>query len=344
MKRILLKIQFLENKQHIFINNDKFDVCELNCINFYNIISQKYNLYNNKNQKQQYKKFDFKIVINSKIVPLSDEPLTKYISEYLLNNQDLNTLREFEYFSDNSQLFFIDIIGLVKGGNPISKIVNALNAILRVFKLLLKGVIFLFKITIWIIQFSLWFMVEFLNPVYLFNDIIGSLLKITRLCIIGIFDIIFGFVKVGTNTIFGPMFEGNIMGWDQETYKKQKQEKLEKEALRLRRENEVKSTFTNTDRNPDKKKGGSKKDNFSDKSNMSENKDKDKQCGDDDKCYKTPPGQLPFSIIIMTIICPPLGIFMQYGLSFWINIILCCLLTMIYYIPGLIYALILLYC
>ena len=343
MKRILLNIQFLENTENIIINNDKFDIDKLNCIDFYNIISQKHNLF--KNEYQKDKKFKFKIVINSKIIPIIDEPLGKYLRKYLIINKNFKNLNQndkvFENLEEsNTQSFFIDIIGLIKGGDAISDIVNALKAILRVLELLLKGVILLFKVAVWVVQFTMWFFVEFLNPVYLFTDLIGSVVKITRLCIVGIFDIIFGFIKYSTNTLLGPMFEGNIMGWDQETYKKQKKEKLDKEALKLRKENEIKSTFTNTERNPDRKKKGGSKDNFSDKSNMT----KDKQCGDDDKCYKTPPGQMPFSIIIMTIICPPLGIFMQYGLSFWINIILCCLLTMIYYVPGLIYALILLYC
>jgi uncharacterized membrane protein YqaE (UPF0057 family) len=110
------------------------------------------------------------------------------------------------------------------------------------------------------------------------------------------------------------------MGWDQETYKEEKEAKLKKRELEkelLGSESDTKSEFTNTE---------------------------EKTHYEKDKCYKTPPGQIPFSIIIMSILCPPLGIFMQYGLSFWLNIVICCLLTMMYYIPGLLYTLILLYC
>ena len=62
------------------------------------------------------------------------------------------------------------------------------------------------------------------------------------------------------------------------------------------------------------------------------------------KCYKTPDGTVPFSVIIGTILCPPVGVFMEYGLSGWFNILIAGLLTLLFYFPGLIYALILLYC
>jgi uncharacterized membrane protein YqaE (UPF0057 family) len=53
---------------------------------------------------------------------------------------------------------------------------------------------------------------------------------------------------------------------------------------------------------------------------------------------------LPLSIILLTVLLPPLGLFMELGLKNWINIAFCALLTAFYYFPGLIYALIILYC
>ena len=55
-------------------------------------------------------------------------------------------------------------------------------------------------------------------------------------------------------------------------------------------------------------------------------------------------GKLPISVIITTIFLPPLGLFMELGFKGWLNIALCALLTLFYYFPGLIYALIILYC
>jgi uncharacterized membrane protein YqaE (UPF0057 family) len=62
------------------------------------------------------------------------------------------------------------------------------------------------------------------------------------------------------------------------------------------------------------------------------------------KCYKAPTCSVPYPILFATIILPPLGVFMELGLKGWLNILLCAVLTLIYYLPGLIYALILLYC
>lgn len=62
------------------------------------------------------------------------------------------------------------------------------------------------------------------------------------------------------------------------------------------------------------------------------------------KCYKTAEGTIPFGVIIATILCPPVGVFMEYGLTGWFNVLITALLTLVFYFPGLIYALILLYC
>ena len=61
------------------------------------------------------------------------------------------------------------------------------------------------------------------------------------------------------------------------------------------------------------------------------------------KCYVTKSGTIPFSILLGTIICPPIGVFMEYGFTGWINILVCILLTFCFYFPGLIYALIIIY-
>lgn len=67
-------------------------------------------------------------------------------------------------------------------------------------------------------------------------------------------------------------------------------------------------------------------------------------CPGGQKCYRTAEGTIPFSVIIATVLCPPVGVFMEYGLTGWLNILICALLTLVFYFPGLIYALILLYC
>ena len=61
------------------------------------------------------------------------------------------------------------------------------------------------------------------------------------------------------------------------------------------------------------------------------------------KCYLTQSNTVPFSIIIGTILCPPIGVFMTLGLTGWLNIIVCCLLTLCFYLPGLTYALLIIF-
>ena len=61
------------------------------------------------------------------------------------------------------------------------------------------------------------------------------------------------------------------------------------------------------------------------------------------KCYLTNTNKVPFSIILGTILCPPIGVFMDLGITGWLNIIICALLTLLFYIPGLTYALLIIY-
>ena len=56
------------------------------------------------------------------------------------------------------------------------------------------------------------------------------------------------------------------------------------------------------------------------------------------RCYKGI-GSNGYINIISTIICPPLGVFMAFGIKGWLKIAVCALLSLGYYIPGLVYAL-----
>jgi uncharacterized membrane protein YqaE (UPF0057 family) len=55
------------------------------------------------------------------------------------------------------------------------------------------------------------------------------------------------------------------------------------------------------------------------------------------RCYKGISNN-GFINIAATIICPPLGIFMAFGLRAYMRILVCCVLSLAYYIPGLVYA------
>ena len=71
-------------------------------------------------------------------------------------------------------------------------------------------------------------------------------------------------------------------------------------------------------------------------------KSKDKNKGM--RSFKQPTNKVAFPVIISTVILPPMGLFMELGLKGWMNLLICSILTLCYYFPGLIYALIILYC
>jgi uncharacterized membrane protein YqaE (UPF0057 family) len=68
------------------------------------------------------------------------------------------------------------------------------------------------------------------------------------------------------------------------------------------------------------------------------------KCSKGKKCFEQPDTNVAFPVIIATVILPPMGLFMELGLKGWMNLLLCAILTLFYYFPGLIYALIILYC
>ncbi len=167
-------------------------------------------------------------------------------------------------------------------GNGIKKITKPLASMAKFFELLYKGLIFLKDLVIWLAYFIKWLFTEILNPKYIFEDIFGSLIMMTKLVIYSVLDVIIALIKRLFNFLLEPLSSG-IWGWD----------------MPITEEN--------------------------------------------GKCYKINSDNLPFSIIIATVLLPPLGLLMEFGLSFWLNIIICAILTYAYYFPGLIYALILLY-
>jgi uncharacterized membrane protein YqaE (UPF0057 family) len=69
---------------------------------------------------------------------------------------------------------------------------------------------------------------------------------------------------------------------------------------------------------------------------------KQKKCKNK-KCYLSQNNKVPFSILLGTIVCPPLGVFMEYGFTGWFNILICTILTLLFYFPGLFYALLIIY-
>jgi len=61
------------------------------------------------------------------------------------------------------------------------------------------------------------------------------------------------------------------------------------------------------------------------------------------KCYAAEEGRIPFSVLLGTVLMPPIGVFMTLGLSGWFHIFISALLTFAYYVPGLLYGLMIVY-
>jgi uncharacterized membrane protein YqaE (UPF0057 family) len=71
---------------------------------------------------------------------------------------------------------------------------------------------------------------------------------------------------------------------------------------------------------------------------------KDKSDDPNYRCYGiSEDGTIPTTILISTILCPPLGVFMMYGITGWLYILISAMLSLFYYIPGLTYAFVLFY-
>jgi uncharacterized membrane protein YqaE (UPF0057 family) len=188
-------------------------------------------------------------------------------------------------------------------------LVSPVMAIANVFVILLKILTGLIKLIVWLIQFFLWFLIDFCNPLNLATDFIGGITKITRLLFAVMSDAFFGALKFFFNMFITPIFSG-FWGWDSVLTEKEKTDIYNKEAKEKQNPNGLVESSCH---------------------------------GPNVKCFRTPDGQVPFTVILATILLPPMGLFMEFGLTSWINIVICGILTMVYYFPGLIYALILIY-
>ena len=175
--------------------------------------------------------------------------------------------------------------------------------IINFFILIFDGIIFFSKLFAWFSHFILWFFTDLINVNMLLTDIIGGVVRLTRIIVIGFTDIFFGLLRYIVNTLFGPLL-GNVWGWDQDELN------------------------GNSETNRKAEENGTKKCDFKEGSA---------------KCFSTSEDGVPFTVLIATIFIPPLGLFMNFGISYWINILICIFLTMFYYLPGLVYALLVIY-
>jgi uncharacterized membrane protein YqaE (UPF0057 family) len=196
-------------------------------------------------------------------------------------------------------------------GKILGPIIKPIRAIVNTILLIVKLLLYIGAFILWMIRLHIWFFLVFLPS--LPADIMLMVKSLTYLIIDGLV----GWVMVIARRVFNKFGDMTL-----------------------------KSIMTGADNVPDSDADEQNSQFFNKgKGNGKGNGNADgKDCGYGTKCYKTSDGTIPFSVIIATILCPPVGVFMEYGVTGWFNIVICALLTLVFYFPGLIYALILLYC
>ena len=248
--------------------------------------------------------------INNFIFKIDNKPISciSNIFLYLKNNNYiiLNNEENGEN-GENNKLLNIEWKYKLNGGF-ILDLIKALLAIFKLFVMIPKFFLWVIRILIWMIKFMI-YLVKILIQLVRVDGIMGIIKFFVNEIILFPIRLIFDCIRWGFEKI-QYVIEGAFIGVDNVVLTKHK--KLNSRNI----ENE--DLFDNCeDENNEEKKT---------------------------KIYKTEEGTLPFSVIILTVLCPPIGVFIEYGVLGWHYILICAALTLAFYFPGLIYALILLYC
>jgi len=224
---------------------------------------------------------------------------------------------------------FVEIRPRIRGGSGIKAIFKAilggifsifkpivkpLAAIANAFLMLIKGVIYIIMLLMWFLKFCVWFFTEVLPSIP--TDIFGMVRFISAILIDSVVGTIAYYFRKIFNSAGSTVIGAALTGWDN---------------------------------NPDaddapRTKSPTKSQTESEFADSKEQTDVKQPSCEGRKCYMTEAGTVPWTVILATVLFPPAGVFMELGLHGWIQILVCLLLTFMFYFPGLIYALILLYC
>jgi uncharacterized membrane protein YqaE (UPF0057 family) len=158
-------------------------------------------------------------------------------------------------------------------------------------------------------------LITWLNPISMIKSVVSSIFIITKILLLSIFDIIAHIARMFFAKIFG-FLAGGLWG-------------IPHTPEQHRTHNEIETGFAD--------KFG---DHHHDHDALHLN---DPNPGGNNlyrplRCYKSV-GSEGWVNMIATIICPPLGVFMAFGVKGYMKIIVCSVLSLAYYIPGLVYAL-----
>jgi len=206
-----------------------------------------------------------------------------------------------------SKFHVIECFNVIKGGDVIDTIFKAIFGIFDPIVKPIVGIgevfIFIFQLLVWLIKFIYWF-IFFIY--WLFMDLLNPVTLITDF---------WGSIMLIVVTIFSTIVQlfmgiigfgvNGVGGWLQGFFGW--------DQSNLTKKDKESNYFRQIERNKGK------------------------------KCYLTNTNTVPFSILLGTILCPPIGVFMDMGATGWFNIFICMILTMLFYVPGLLYALVIIY-
>ena len=206
--------------------------------------------------------------------------------------------------------FKVVLSGITAIFNPIIK---PLIAIANAFLMLIKAIAYVIMLFYWFLKFLGWIFTEVLPSIP--TDIFGLVRFLAAMLIDAVVGTFMYYFRKLFNSAGSTVIGAALTGWDNNPDETPQQA------------NENASKFEDS-----KKKIGE-----------DTNTGNQQEC-EGRKCYRTEAGTVPWTVILATVLFPPAGVFMELGLTGWLQILVCLLLTFMFYFPGLIYALILLYC
>jgi uncharacterized membrane protein YqaE (UPF0057 family) len=226
---------------------------------------------------------------------------------FIYNGKLLNPYENINTISWKAQLNIIECFLAIPGGNPLDDILGAIFAffdpIVKPINAIGQVFIFLMQILVWLAKFIYWF-IFFI--IWLFSDLLNPIKLVADFwnSILLIMMTLISTLLQIPRALAAFVING-VGGWMQGFFGWDQ------------------SNLTKRDKNS----------RYFKKMDRSKGK----------KCYLTNNNTVPFSILLGTIICPPIGVFMDLGMTGWMNIFICGLLTLFFYIPGLLYALLVIY-
>lgn len=214
--------------------------------------------------------------------------------------------------------FFRDIInGFMAIFKPI---VKPLIGIANAFLMLVKAIAYFIMLITWFLKFLAWIFTEVLPSIP--TDIFGLVRFFAAMLIDAVVGTFMYYFRKLFNSAGSTVIGAALSGWDNN---QNEDDTLRAKSQTASEFEDAKKTETNND------------------TDINTDTENQPSC-EGRKCYRTEAGTVPWTVILATVLFPPAGVFMELGLTGFIQILVCLLLTFMFYFPGLIYALILLYC